>query len=74
MKQLPKPSERKNGALVASSDPLPPELAELKALRQAQKETNKRVDDLKNKLFKMTEQHMEQAVNLIRRWLDDKKK
>lgn len=53
---------------------LPPSLAELRALRLSQKATNQRVEELKMKLFRMTEQHMEQAVSLIRDWMDDKKK
>ena len=50
-----------------------PSLAELKALRLAQKETNQRVEELKLRLHRSTEQHMDQAVHLIRRWLTDKK-
>ncbi|MFR8275332.1 MAG: flagellar M-ring protein FliF [Desulfovibrio fairfieldensis] len=50
-----------------------PSLAELKALRHAQKETNQRVE-LKLRLFHFTEQHMDQAVRLIRRWLEDREK
>lgn len=49
-----------------------PSLAELKALRHAQKETNQRVEELKLRLYRFTEQHMDQAVHLIRRWLTDK--
>lgn len=52
----------------------PPSLAELRALRLAQRATNQRVEELKLKLFRMTEQHMDQAVSLIRRWMDDKAK
>ncbi|MBS6830189.1 MAG: flagellar M-ring protein FliF [Desulfovibrio sp.] len=51
-----------------------PSLAELKALRHAQKETNQRVEELKLRLFHITEQHMDQAVRLIRRWLEDREK
>lgn len=46
-----------------------PSLADLKALRLAQRETNRRVEELKLKLFHTTEQHMDQAVRLIRRWM-----
>lgn len=52
----------------------PPSLAELRAIRLAQRATNQRVEELKLRLFRMTEQHMDQAVSLIRRWLDDKAK
>ena len=46
-----------------------PSLADLKALRKARKETNQRVEELKQRLFRITEQHMDQAIRLIRRWL-----
>ena len=49
-----------------------PSPTELKALRHAQKETNQRVEELKLRLYHFTEQHMDQAVHLIRRWLTDK--
>lgn len=67
-----KQQERK--ALGSGGGSLPPSLAELRALRLAQKATNQRVEELKMKLFRMTEQHMEQAVSLIRNWMDNKKK
>ncbi|VZH35005.1 conserved protein of unknown function [Desulfovibrio sp. 86] len=41
-------------------------------MRRAQRETNQRVEDLKLRLFRITEQHMDQAVRLIKRWLSDK--
>ena len=44
-------------------------LSQLKALRLAQKESNQRVEELKMRLFHITEQHMDQAVRLIKRWL-----
>lgn len=53
---------------------LPPAMAELKALRLSQRATNQRVEDLKQKLFRITEQHMDQAVALIRDWMDTRKK
>lgn len=49
-----------------------PSLADIKALRHAQKETNQRVEELKLRLFRMTDQHMDQAVSIIKRWLDKK--
>ena len=48
-----------------------PSLADLREIRLAQRATNKRVEELKVRLFRMTEQHMDQAVCLIRRWLKD---
>lgn len=47
-------------------------MADLKALRLAQRETNQRVEELKLKLFHATEQHMDQAVRLIRRMMKNK--
>ena len=49
-----------------------PSLADLKALRLAQRETNQRVEELKLKLIHATEQHMDQAVRLIRRMMKNK--
>lgn len=51
-----------------------PSLARLRALRHAQKETNQRVEELKLRLFRITEQHMDQAVRLIKRWLSDRER
>lgn len=66
MKQLPpKALDRQ---LTESSSTL----SQLKALRLAQKESNQRVEELKMRLFHITEQHMDQAVRLIKRWLADK--
>ncbi|WP_291445978.1 flagellar M-ring protein FliF [Desulfovibrio sp.] len=66
MKQLPpKVNDRQ---LTESSSTL----SQLKALRLAQKESNQRVEELKMRLFHITEQHMDQAVRLIKRWLADK--
>lgn len=70
MKQL----EHKTGAIVKSGGGTPPSLSELRALRLAQRATNQRVEELKLKLFRLTEQHMDKAVRLVRRWLDDSKK
>ena len=71
MKQL----ERKQGSAPSLAAGITPaRLAELKAIRQAQRAVNQRVEELKMKLFRMTEQHMDQAVNLIRRWMGESKK
>ena len=66
MKQL-KPNQA--GRVPAESNA---SLSQLKALRLAQKESNQRVEELKLRLFHITEQHMDQAVRLIKRWLSDK--
>ena len=66
MKQEPKAK-----ALSGGKGGTPPALADLRAIRLAHKATNQRVEELKLRLFRMTEQHMDQAVSLIRRWLKD---
>ncbi len=71
MKQL-KPSPSQTGLPASQGSGSTPSLAQLKALRLAQKETNQRVEELKLRLFRITEQHMDQAVRLIKRWLSDK--
>ena len=71
-----KQSERKNKSLPAApaGGGNAPSLSELKALRAAQRDRAQRVEELKVRLFRITEQHMDQAVRLIRRWLSDGKK
>ena len=66
MKQLPPKAPDRQ--LTESSSTL----SQLKALRLAQKESNQRVEELKMRLFHITEQHMDQAVRIIKRWLADK--
>ena len=68
-----KQQERKPKALGQGGGSAPPDLSELRAIRLAQKATNQRVEDLKLRLFRLTEQHMDQAVSLLRRWMDDNK-
>ena len=48
-----------------------PSLEELRAQRRARVQTNKRVEDLKLRLLRITESHMDQAVRIIRRWLGE---
>jgi hypothetical protein len=45
-----------------------PSLAELRAKRREQKECVQRIEALKMRIFRITEQHMDQAVRLIHRW------
>ncbi len=66
MKQLPPKASNRQSTESSST------LSQLKALRLAQKESNQRVEELKMRLFHITEQHMDQAVRLIKRWLADK--
>lgn len=68
MKQEPKVRALSGGS---KGGPQPPALADLRAIRLAQKATSQRVEELKLRVFRMTEQHMDQAVSLIRRWLRD---
>lgn len=70
MKQL----ERKTPNLTPATGSASRSLTELKAIRLAQKATNQRVEELKSKLFRFTEQHMDQVVSLVRNWLDENKK
>lgn len=52
-----------------------PDLAKVRAMRLAQRETNHRIEELKLKLLHLTEQHMDKAVNLVREMIaSDKKK
>ena len=67
MKQEPKTKALSGGS---KSGPQPPALADLRAIRLSQRATNQRVE-LKLWVFRLTEQHMDQAVSLIRRWLKD---
>lgn len=68
-----KQSERKKKSLPAApaGGENSPSLAELRALRAAHRESAQRVEELKVRLFRITEQHMDQAVRLIRRWLSE---
>ena len=59
----------KSGPNNRSTENPPATLAELKAIRLAQRATNKRVEELKDKLLRITEQHMDQTVSIIRKWM-----
>ena len=69
-----KQQEHNSKAIGQGANNAPPSLAELKAIRLAQKAANQRLDDLKMKLFRISEQHMDQVVSLVRHWLDASKK
>ena len=71
MKQL-KPSPPQMGLSSGQGGVSTPALSRLKALRLAQKETNQRVEELKLRLFRLTEHHMDQEIHLMKRWLSDK--
>lgn len=68
-----KQQERKLNALGSGRLQTPEALEELKAIRLAQRATNQRVEDLKGRVFRLTEKHMDQAVSLLRRWMGDSK-
>lgn len=63
-------TSKPNALTQAASDTAAPTLAELKALRTAQRETSQRVEELKLRLFQMTEHHMDQAVSIIKSWVN----
>ena len=69
---MQQPKQQKTARLPAASSGAAPSLTQLRALRLAQKESNQRIDELKMRLFRITEQHMDQAVRLVRRWMTDK--
>lgn len=46
-----------------------PKLAELKALRKTQREGSQRIEELKLRLFQISERHMEQAINIMKEWV-----
>lgn len=45
-----------------------PTIAELKALQKDKRECSKRIEELKYKLFQLTEKHMSQAVVILKKW------
>lgn len=46
-----------------------PQLAELKALRKMQRESSQRIEELKLRLFQISERHMEQAISIMKQWV-----
>ena len=67
---MAKLSQRKNTAGAGDDDT--PALAELRALRKAQRDHSRRVEELKLRLLQLTEHNWDQAVTLIKRWSKDK--
>ena len=61
-------------SLAAWAGGVPPSREELRARQLERREANKRVDDLKTKLFRLTEGHMEQTVRILRSWLKQEEK
>lgn len=65
---MTKLSVRKPGASVAP--PLDaPAIAELRMLHKKKRETTRRLEELKIKIFHVTERHMDQAVSILKGWL-----
>ena len=64
----------KPNALTQAVSDTAPTLAESKALRATQRETSQRVEELKLRLFQMTEHHMDQAVSIIKSWVNTSKR
>ncbi len=58
-------------SLAAAKAGDPQALAELKALRKAQKECSLRVEELKLRLLLLTEKHWDQSVSILKNWLND---
>lgn len=48
-----------------------PRLVELRALRKEQKESSQRIEELKLRLFQISERHMEQAITIMKQWVRD---
>ncbi len=46
------------------------EIAELKALKKKQRETGRRVEELRLRLLQLSEQHWDQSMSIIKSWLD----
>ncbi|SDF28387.1 flagellar M-ring protein FliF [Desulfovibrio legallii] len=69
---MQQPKQQKPARLPSGGGGSVPSLTQLRALRLAQKESNQRIEELKMRLFRITEQHMDQAVRLVRRWMADK--
>jgi flagellar biosynthesis/type III secretory pathway M-ring protein FliF/YscJ len=69
-----KQPKRPDRSALPSSDGDGLSLAELKARRSAQKEYARRIETLKMRIFRVTEQHTERVVRLVRRWLSDNEK
>ena len=45
-----------------------PSLAELRAMRKAQHDSARRVEELKLRLLQLSEQHWDQTVHIIKQW------
>lgn len=65
-------SSARNALTPANEGAHTPLLANLKALRKTQREASQRVEELKLRLFQLTERHMEQATSIIKNWLKPK--
>lgn len=46
-----------------------PKLAELKALRKTQRESSQRIEEIKLRLFQISERHMDQVINIMKQWV-----
>ncbi|MBQ7738085.1 MAG: hypothetical protein IJT59_00300 [Desulfovibrionaceae bacterium] len=66
MKQLK--LKEKNNAV----SELDPSLDELRAMRRARRETNKRIEELKISLLRMCERDIEPAIRILRGWAEEK--
>lgn len=62
---MAKPNSKNAGTFADDA----PKLAELRALRKEQKESSQRIEELKLRLFQISERHMEQAINIMKQWV-----
>ncbi|MEG2172409.1 MAG: hypothetical protein RRY29_04025 [Desulfovibrionaceae bacterium] len=46
-----------------------PKMMELKALRKNQRESSQRIEELKLRLFQISERHMDQTISIIKQWV-----
>lgn len=68
---MPLRQDPKNSALGTKR---PASLSDVKNLRYVQKDdVNERIEALKTKLFRLTEHHMDHAINILRKWLDKRR-
>ncbi len=61
-------SVRKTFEQAVAGDPAAVE--ELKAWKKKQRETSRRVEELKLRLLQLSEKHWDQSINIIKGWLD----
>lgn len=61
---MTKPSSRQDSNSIDT-----PQLAELKAMRKAQRQSTQRIEEIKSRLFQVSERHMDQVINIMKQWV-----